>query len=351
MSNNADTNQDETQNAKESDQSRSISQPWKVGTLFVSFMILSIAFLGWWWNTEPRSFDVQEKAYLASSARGHQLVTGYLTTTTFIEIANTLLTKRGGYLSNDIFPPGLFMDNIPEWEFGVLTLLRDSARVYRNDFSRSQSQSAEDPDLSLAESKFFFDNNSWMLPATESEYREGIDFFESYRDRLANPSEANAQFYSRSDNLRQWLAAMETRLGSLSQRLSASTGKKQLNTDLAGDQAATRSTNQPGDQIVKTPWLEIDNVFYESRGFCWALIQFLRAIEADFAAVLDKKNARISLKQIVRELEPTQKTLWSPMVLNGDGFGPLANHSLVMGSHISRANAAIIDLRNLLAEG
>ena len=351
MSNNADTNQDETQNAKESDQSRSISQPWKVGTLFVSFMILSIAFLGWWWNTEPQSFDVQEKAYLASSARGHQLVTGYLTTTALIEIANTLLTKRGGYLSNDIFPPGLFMDNIPEWEFGVLTLLRDSARVYRNDFSRSQSQSAEDPDLSLAESKFFFDNNSWMLPATESEYREGIDFFESYRDRLANPSEANAQFYSRSDNLRQWLAAMETRLGSLSQRLSASTGKKQLNTDLAGDQAATRSTNQPGDQIVKTPWLEIDNIFYESRGFCWALIQFLRAIEADFAAVLDKKNARISLKQIVRELEPTQKTLWSPMVLNGDGFGPLANHSLVMASHISRANAAIIDLRNLLAEG
>ncbi len=351
MSNDADTNQDETQNAEESDQSRSIRQPWKVGTLFVSFLILSIAFLGWWWDTEPRSFDVQERAYLASSARGHQLVTGYLTTTTFIEIANTLLTKRGGYLSNDIFPPGLLMDNIPEWEFGVLTVLRDSARVYRNDFSRSQSQSAEDPDLSLAESKFFFDNNSWMLPATESEYREGIDFFESYRDRLANPSEANAQFYSRSDNLRQWLAAMETRLGSLSQRLSASTGKKQLNINLAGDQAATRSTNQPGDQIVKTPWLEIDNVFYESRGFCWALIQFLSAIEADFAAVLDKKNARISLKQIVRELEPTQKTLWSPMVLNGDGFGPLANHSLVMASHISRANAAIIDLRNLLAEG
>ena len=351
MSNDADTNQDETQNAKESDQSRSIRKPWKIGTLIVSFMGLSVSFLGWWWDTEPRSFDVQERAYLASSERGHQLVTGYLTTTTFIEIANTPLTKRGGYLSNDIFPPGLFMDNIPEWEFGVLTLLRDSARVYRNDFSRSQSQSAEDPDLSLAESKFFFDNNSWMLPATESEYREGIDFFESYRDRLANPNEANAQFYSRSDNLRQWLAAMETRLGSLSQRLSASTGKKQLNIDLAGDQAATRSTNQPGDQIVKTPWLEIDNVFYESRGFCWALIQFLTAIEADFAAVLDKKNARISLKQIVRELEPTQKTLWSPMVLNGDGFGPLANHSLVMASHISRANAAIIDLRNLLAEG
>jgi hypothetical protein len=43
--------------------------------------------------------------------------------------------------------------------------------------------------------------------------------------------------------------------------------------------------------------------------------------------------------------------IWSPVILNGSGFGPLANHSLVMASYISRANAAIIDLRNLLAEG
>ena len=60
MSNNADTNQDETQNAKESDQSRSIRKPWKIGTLIVSIMGLSVSFLGWWWDTEPRSFDVQE---------------------------------------------------------------------------------------------------------------------------------------------------------------------------------------------------------------------------------------------------------------------------------------------------
>ena len=39
------------------------------------------------------------------------------------------------------------------------------------------------------------------------------------------------------------------------------------------------------------------------------------------------------------------------MVLNGDGFGLVANHSLVMASYISRANAAIIDLRNLLQQG
>jgi hypothetical protein len=43
--------------------------------------------------------------------------------------------------------------------------------------------------------------------------------------------------------------------------------------------------------------------------------------------------------------------LWSPMILNGSGLGVLANHSLVMASHISRANAAMNDLRQLLEQG
>ena len=57
------------------------------------------------------------------------------------------------------------------------------------------------------------------------------------------------------------------------------------------------------------------------------------------------------LRQIIRELEASQEALWSPMVLNGSGFGMWANHSLVMANYISRANAAVIDLRQLLSQG
>ena len=39
------------------------------------------------------------------------------------------------------------------------------------------------------------------------------------------------------------------------------------------------------------------------------------------------------------------------MIVNGQGFGLFANHSLVMASYISRANAALIDLRELLSRG
>ncbi len=320
------------------------------GALIAVYFLISIV-LWWWWDYEPDQFPVRENASLMAQTENAELVTGYVATATLITVADTLLEKRGGYLTNDLMPPGIWMDNVPEWEFGVLTLVRDTARIYRNDFSRSQSQSVEDKDLSEAEGKFFFDNSSWALPPSEAEYRDGIKLLRSYLSRLADSGETNAQFYARADNLQQWLAAVETRLGSLSQRLSASVGKRQLNVDLAGDAAAQQATAAPGDQMVKTPWLQIDNVFYETRGYTWALLHMLRALEQDFGDVLDKKNARVSLQQIVRELEPSQDTLWSPMVLNGDGLGPLANHSLVMASYIARANAAIIDLRALLIQG
>ena len=307
--------------------------------------------IGIWWSQEPGRFDVARHAETMAAERDESLVTGYVTTAATIRVARTLMAKPGGYLTNDLFPPGIWLDNIPSWEMGALTMLRDTARVYRNDFSRSQSQSAEDPNLAEAEGKFFFNNNSWFLPDTEGEYRAGIRHMETYLGQLADRSANEAQFYARSDNLQSWLAAMETRLGSLSQRLSASVGKRQLDTSLAGDADATQSTATPAEQLVQTPWLEVDNVFYEARGFTWALLHLLEAVEGDFGDVLDKKAARVSLRQIIRELEPTQETLWSPMVLNGDGFGMMANHSLIMASHISRANAAIIDLRTLLSQG
>lgn len=322
-----------------------------IATMALGIYLGATFIIGIIWSIEPGEFDIVENAEQVTAERSRPKVTGTTSTAVFIKLADTLLSKTGGYLSNDIFPPGVWLDNMQNWEFGVLTLLRDTARVYRNDFSRSQSQSAENKDLAEAEGKFFFENNSWFLPSTENTYEDGIRFFTTYQQMLADSQNNQVQFYARADNLQQWLATTETRLGSLSQRLSASVGKRQLNTDLAGDSSASQSTNAPTERFVKTPWLEIDDVFYEARGFTWALIHMLRAIEEDFGDVLDKKAARVSLKQIIRELEPTQDVIWSPMVLNGDGFGLVANHSLIMASHISRTNAAIIDLRSLLTQG
>ncbi len=317
----------------------------------VVLVLVALMLLGWWWSREPAIVDVRELTRERAEAAGESAVVGYATTATLLHVAETLLDKPGGYLSNDVLPPGVVLDNMPNWEFGVLVQVRDLARALRNDISRSQSQSAEDDDLAIAEPQFNFDSESWLFPATESEYRKAIRALERYLHRLADSRQQNAQFFARADNLREWLSLVEKRLGGYSQQLSASVGQVRVNTDLAGDAGAEQSTSRPSQLVVQTPWLEIDDRFYEARGAAWALVLLLRAAEVDFRAVLEKKNALVSLRQIIRELEATQDTVWSPVIMNGGGFGLFANHSLVMASYISRANAALIDLRNLLEQG
>ena len=320
----------------------------KVGS---GVIILIILLLMLWWDRTPSDFNPVVQANNMATTKGHNVVIGYTSTATLITIADSLLNKSGGYLSNDIMPPSIWMDNVPNWEFGVLTQIRDFSRSLRNDISRSQSQSLEDPDLAIAEPQFNFNSESWLFPSTEGEYKKGIKALESYLSRLSDVEQGDAQFYARADNLADWLAIVEKRLGSLSQRLSASVGQVRINTDLAGDPDANQSTPTATEIVSKTPWTQIDDVFYESRGASWALIHLLKAVEHDFSDILIKKNALVSLRQIIRELESTQESIWSPIILNGSGFGLVANHSLVMASYISRANAAIIDLRTLLSQG
>jgi len=323
---------------------------WTVGLALVTYAIVVVV-LGILWSREPDFFDVRANALEHVNGDESKLVPGVITTAAVMRVAETLLHKPGGYLSNDVFPPGLYLDNMPNWEFGALLELRDSAQALRNDFSRSQSQSVEDKDLIIAQPQFNYDSNSWILPSTESEYKKGLRALESYLDRLYDEQAQDGQFLTRADNLREYLVIVEKRLGSLAQRLGASVGQLRYNLNLAGDPNAQQSTSTPSQELIQTPWLEIDDVFYEARGYTWALLHTLYAIEIDFNQVLRDKNAEVSLRQIIRELKSANDPMWSPMVLNGTGFGPLANHSLVMASYISRANAAIIDLRGLLLQG
>jgi hypothetical protein len=309
------------------------------------------AVVGFYWSSEPDTFSVRDYVRTEASRMDREPVTGFATTVTMIRIAETLLDKPGGYLSNDIFPPGLWLDNIPSWEYGALVQLRDLARAMRRDIARSQNQSAEDPDLIVAEPQFNFDSGSWAIPSTEAEYRRGIKALKSYLNRLSSPDHADAQFFARADNLNNWLGDLETRLGSISRTLGESVGKESVSDSVNDVSNGDGVAGDSGTFEVKTPWLEIDNVFYEARGSSWALLEIFRAIEIDFRKVLQDKNATASIKQIIIELEGAQGAMWSPVILNGSGFGILANHSLTMAAYISRASAAISNLRDLLSRG
>src|SRR5690606_31279331 len=117
---------------------------WRAISVLLALLILLVLALMWWWDHEPERFDVVKTAEQHAAQHHHRVVPGSVTTATLIEVSRVLLEKRGGYLANDVLPPGVIMDNVPNWEKGVVLQIRDLALSMRNDFARSQSQSVED---------------------------------------------------------------------------------------------------------------------------------------------------------------------------------------------------------------
>ena len=312
----------------------------RVILLTAGIVIGLVLALDWRWSTWP-------PLYLEESRGGDlPVVAGYMTVDTLIETIEWMLEKPGGYLSNDIFPPSLWLDNMPSFELGVLVQQRDLARILRTEHGSSRARGAGQNALAIAETSLNAPYDSWILPATESRLREARAALVIWRSELVELGERDALFRADQDSLADWLRVVERRLGDLSQRLAASVRRTGDDPEGIGVPASVRDqVPAPADT---TRWVEIDNVFFEARGSAWALLQFVAAAEVDFEAILVDRDRRARLERIRRELEGALAPLASPVILNGGGYGLFANHSLVLASYLSRAQAAVIDLRVLL---
>ncbi len=314
--------------------------------VFVVVVVLGILAVGWYWSFEPDIFDVKKETLKRHKKYKNvdEMTTGMVYTNTLAHIAEMLLEKPGGYMTNDISPPAVLLDDITSFEYGALVMLRDASSALRNHHARSQSQSAEDPDLAKAEPYFYYEHNSWALPSTEAEYTKGIESLYKYMARLEdNKAKPPAHFYSRADNLWQHVEIIIKRLGGLSTRLTASTERYERQfAKIPGEKPAA---------IGKTPWLEIDNIFWEARGAAWALLHILKAIKYDFRDILLDKRADKTVDQMINAMENALDPVMSPMILNGNGFGLFANYSLTMANYIARANSAALDLRDIMNRG
>lgn len=325
---------------------------WGLGA-FTSVVMVILIFLGAWWGREPGQFNVMDEAVKRAEETHstENMPVGYVYTNTLAHIAETLLHKSGGYITNDVAPPGVVLDNISNWEYGALVMLRDATSALRNHFARDQSQSAEDPDLAVAEPYFYYENDSWALPSTEAEYQKGIEALHKYMERLqkyGGPVK-QAQFYSRADNLWQYTEVVIKRLGGLSTRLTANSASGNYGPGLT--ELEREAADEKGTTVAKVTWLEIDDVFYEARGASWALLHILRAIKHDFEDILLDKRAMRTVDIMIKALENALTPILSPMILNGSGYGLFANYSLSMANYIARCNAAALDLRDIMNRG
>jgi hypothetical protein len=244
---------------------------------------------------------------------------------------DTLLDKPGGYLRNDLTPPGVWLDNMPSWELGVLNQTRDLSRAL---------PAMEEGNFALLDEvaeRLTHDSDAWFYPSTEHQLEESLVSLEGYLEALGTQ---NAGFAAGA-GLAGWLDQVAQRLDGLGMRLSASVGSRDRLRELGLDDA---------ELPPRTPWYRVDNIFFEARGSGWALVHLLEAMRRDQADVLEAAGALDDLALLVAELERTQRRLWSPMILNGSGFGVFANHSLVMANHVVRARDLTRQIAGQVAE-
>lgn len=287
--------------------------------LLVLLVLVSglLAVLGWVWAREPGLFAVPSPA--AGAPRP-----GRVLLLTQERVLARLTDKPGGYLDNDLLPPGSLADNLPAWERGVLGQSRDLVAVLRDP---ALSRDAGQADLVEAAEALAVYPGAWSMPSAEGEFSRA-------RAALRRLADGDGVVMTEA-RLAAWLGLVQQRLAGLGARLNAAR--------LVAAGPAGGATDEPG-----TSWELVDDVFYEARGSSWALLHLLKAVELDLAAPLARHRADLGLRAAIHELEAAQQPLWSPVVLNGAGFGPFANHSLVLANYLNRARAELAEVQVLL---
>lgn len=311
-----------------------------------------ISLLAFYWDHEPKLIDVN--AHIEQAYPDAQFPVGAYSALSLSLVIDKLISKRGGFISNDAFFPGVWMDNTPNWEQGVLSEVRIFADMLHDHWSLQNGD--EDMDVATADSRLLLKHTAWQFPSAESEYLSAAHSIDEYLARL-NDEKEPAKFNANKKNLQRWLVQVESQLGGLIAHLNAANVTHAANSKGSASDDSVRDNrvvdeesqaSQVGGVQSRTSWLEIDDYFYQARGSAWALIHFFTAVEKDHSKIFSDPENSKQLHLALQALNESQQTLWSPMILNGDGMGVLANHSLVMSAYLTRAKVAIQKLREQL---
>jgi hypothetical protein len=90
----------------------------------------------------------------------------------FIKV-NEILVKEmaDNWLPNDLFWPTAFLDNMPNFQLGVLEVVRYNVRVVRDNLSRMRTTDRLDPSAEVAFTNLSNDPFKWWFPSAESKWK------------------------------------------------------------------------------------------------------------------------------------------------------------------------------------
>jgi hypothetical protein len=226
------------------------------------------------------------------------------------------------------FLPGAVLDNMPNYQIGIVTALRRFAQEMTDQIGRARGSSQADPDLETARSRLNYDPTVWVVDfsvsvvgvttSSERQYRSAGDALLSYNRRLAA---GQAVFDRRADNLLITLDRIAKDLGSAS--------------------AIIEREVQSGSGLLLD--FQADDIFYRTKGQLYAYALILRELGADFESVIRERNLASVWAEMLGNLErAAQLQPW--VVLNG------APDSQLLPSHLAAQGLFLLRARTQLGE-
>ena len=236
--------------------------------------------------------------------------------------------------SDPFFYPGWALDNMPNFQTGIIYALSRFAVDMTDQIGRTRGSSEADPDLDKAAGLLKYPPNVWIFdPSTswaptassQSQYRAARRALLSYNDKLAAHQSV---FERRADNLLSTLDRFAADIGSTSAVLD------QQIRDHSGDFMDFHS----------------DDVSYNAKGKLYAYALLFRELGIDFAKVIEERDLKGVWDQTGASLFEAA-ALRPLIVINGRPDGLLLpNHLAAEGFYLLRARTQLREITSILAK-
>jgi hypothetical protein len=241
---------------------------------------------------------------------------------------------RHGWTANDpFFMPGYYIDNMPNFQQGMMYALSRFAVHLTDNLGRNRGSSQVDPDLDMASGLLKYPGDVWLFDfrtswiptaSSEAQYKRGLNALLKYNARVGR---GEALYEVRADNLIGLLDSIAADLGSTSAIIE---NKLQEATFFGYDSKA-------------------DDVFYAAKGRVYGYLMILKAMRQDASGLLRERKIESLWDNMLQSLED-MIALKPLVVLNGHPDGILIAHLTGGGFYIMRARTQLREITNVLAK-
>ncbi|MBL6600287.1 MAG: DUF2333 family protein [Alphaproteobacteria bacterium] len=253
-----------------------------------------------------------------------------------VAIAAALIDReinKNSWVANDpFFKPGVLLDNMPNFQQGVVYALSRFALELSDQLGRTRGSSEVDKDLDKAAGLLKYPGNIWIwdlstswkpTAPSEDQYKAARESLLAYNKRVAT---GEATFERRADNLQGTLLRFTADIGSSSAII---------------DQHLTLA----GGWGVDT---KVDDIFYSTKGRLYGYYMVLRELGRDFDKVIADRELSASWARMLDSLRQAA-SLDPIIVVNGAPDGALMpSHLASLGFYLLRARTQLREITNIL---